>query len=348
MSSITKQKVGNNIYLYESISYRDEQGRPRNKKISIGKIDKDTGAEIFKQTYLDKMIDEGAAVPIISTKEKCSKSFTSKIQNVLTTIKDYGIFFFLNNLSNETGLTKIMEEVFPYYWRELLTMSHYLIANDKPLMYCQDWINHTETLSVGNMSSQRISELLTCFGEKERVEFYKKWSDETSSKEYTALDITSLSSYSTLRTECEWGHNRDNERLRQINVCMLFGEQSGLPVYQCEYSGSLNDVKTLKTTLQKITAINGSKPLVLVMDKGFYSKMNINFLLKEQNDATFLVAVPFSSKFTNEQIAIAKKDIDLFKNIIETSGEPIRGVRQAIKWDDKNKLYVHLLYNPEK
>jgi hypothetical protein len=346
MSSITKQRMGNNIYLYESVSYRDEQGRPRNKKVSIGKIDKDTGAELFKQTYLDKMIEAGTAVPISTTREKCSSSFTKKIQNALTTIQDYGTFHFLNNLSNETGLTKIMKEVFPGYWEELLTISYFLIANNKPLMDCQDWINNCETLPVGNMSSQRISELLTCFGETERTGFYKMWSDLISSEEYSALDITSLSSYSTLRAECEWGHNRDNENLRQINLCMLFGEKSGLPVYQTEYSGSLNDVKTLKTTIAKITAINGNKPVIMVMDKGFYSKKNINYLLEEQSNTTFLVAVPFSSKFTIEQMSIAKHTIESFKNLIITSEEPIRGVRQIIKWEGRKNVYAHLLYNP--
>ena len=33
MSSIVRQKVGNNIYLYESVSYRNEDGKPRNKRV---------------------------------------------------------------------------------------------------------------------------------------------------------------------------------------------------------------------------------------------------------------------------------------------------------------------------
>lgn len=62
---------------------------------------------------------------------------------------------------------------------------------------------------------------------------------------YIALDITSISSYSQLMKSCEWGYNRDHENLPQINLCMLFGEESMLPVYQTAYTGSLKDVTTL-------------------------------------------------------------------------------------------------------
>jgi hypothetical protein len=46
MSSIVKQKVGNHIYMYESTSYRNKDGKPRNIRISIGKIDPRTGNPI--------------------------------------------------------------------------------------------------------------------------------------------------------------------------------------------------------------------------------------------------------------------------------------------------------------
>ncbi|MDR3302415.1 MAG: hypothetical protein LBT01_07825, partial [Spirochaetaceae bacterium] len=39
------------------------------------------------------------------------------------------------------------------------------------------------------------------------------------------------------------------EDLKQINVRLLFGEESRLPVYQTIYSGSLKDVSTLICTL---------------------------------------------------------------------------------------------------
>jgi hypothetical protein len=36
----------------------------------------------------------------------------------------------------------------------------FMVSTNDPLMYCEDWIEGTESLPVGSMTSQRISELL--------------------------------------------------------------------------------------------------------------------------------------------------------------------------------------------
>ena len=67
--------------------------------------------------------------------------------------------------------------------------------------------------------------------------------------------------YSRLIDEVEWGYNRDHEQLPQINMCLLMGARSRLPIYQTITSGCLKDVSTLKTTLAKmdaVTAVNRS------------------------------------------------------------------------------------------
>ena len=62
MSSIVRQKVGDKVYLYESVSYRNEQGEPRNKRTTVGKIDPATGQPIYKPEYLERMDAQGHPV----------------------------------------------------------------------------------------------------------------------------------------------------------------------------------------------------------------------------------------------------------------------------------------------
>ena len=62
MSCITKQHVGKYTYLYESTSFRNAEGKPRNKKVRIGKIDPKTGNTIYTQEYLERM--EAAGTPV--------------------------------------------------------------------------------------------------------------------------------------------------------------------------------------------------------------------------------------------------------------------------------------------
>ena len=105
--------------------------------------------------------------------------------------------------------------------------------------------------------------------------------------------------------ESEWGYNRDGEDLPQINICMLFGESSRLPVYQTIYCGSLKDVSTLKTTLGEFTAMTGTSDIMVVLDKGFYSKNNIDTMLSNGEDDIsykFLISVPFTTKFAKSLV----------------------------------------------
>jgi hypothetical protein len=55
MASTTKQRVKKYIYLCESVSFRDEWGRPRNKKTKIGKIDPISGVTVYTQEYMERI-----------------------------------------------------------------------------------------------------------------------------------------------------------------------------------------------------------------------------------------------------------------------------------------------------
>jgi transposase len=341
MSSITKQTVGNNTYLYESHSFRDAQGRPRNRKVKIGKIDRSTGNVRYTAEYIDRMREEGTPVgiPVMSELEE------ARISEAMDSLKSYGLFYFLQKVGEKIKLVTILKQAFPAYWEEIFMLCAYLIGNDKPLMYMDDWIGEHESYPVGKMSSQRLSELLCAFGQKERNDFFKAWCAANTSDEYMAVDITSISSYSRLIPECERGYNRDGEDMDHINFCLLFGERTGLPIYQTVYSGSIGDAATLKATLAEVEAVSGGKKLVLVADKGFYSVKNV--LMMIDNDSEFLIAVPFANKWTVELIREERDGIDRIGNLIHTSGSPDRGVVREIDFAG-TPLTAYVLYNPQR
>ncbi|MBF0544695.1 MAG: transposase [Candidatus Riflebacteria bacterium] len=279
MSSITRQRVGKYTYLYESKSYRDKFGRPRNTKTRVGKFNPVIGEDIYDQCYIDKMAATGTSIQNPETKPSNAEQREIAL-SIFDSIRNYGVHFLLLSIAKRIGLIDILSASTANCWQEIFTLACYLVQSDKPLMYCEDWASETETLPAGTMSSQRISELLTVIGTSHRNAFYKSWGRHIAEQECIALDITSVSSYSELMTECEWGYNRDQEDLPQINLCMLMGETSRLPIYQTVYSGSLTDVATLKNTLKELTALIPEKRLRVVMDKGFYSAKNVNAMLE--------------------------------------------------------------------
>ena len=96
-----------------------------------------------------------------------------------------------------------------------------MVATGEPAMYCEDWLYRSECYPGKLLSSQRISEIMSNLTNGERMHFYERWGEHRRENEYVALDITSISTYSELINEAEWGYNRDKEKLPQVNVCML-------------------------------------------------------------------------------------------------------------------------------
>jgi transposase len=131
---------------------------------------------------------------------------------------------------------------------------------------------------------------------------------------------------------------------------MLMGESRRLPIYQSIYSGSQKDVRTLTTTLKQFEAITGNRAITVVMDKGFFSTKNINYMLKDTGNGPvrFLMSVPFTSSFAKKQVDSERKDIDRVENTIVINGNSMRAVTKERSWDTQNKLYTHVCYNAKK
>ena len=84
MASIVRNKVGKYTYLYESESYRDSNGQPRTRKISIGKIDHRTGESVYKPEYLERVRSTNKQPDIASAKLHSENDIKK------STIRDFG------------------------------------------------------------------------------------------------------------------------------------------------------------------------------------------------------------------------------------------------------------------
>lgn len=345
MSYEVIQPVGKYRYIYLTDGYRDKDGKVKQNRRPIGKIDPKTGAKVYKPEYLQELMNQGVAIDIPSTERQFSIEDIQK-----SSIRSYGLFYLFRGISDKNKLIDILASSMPNYWKEYFMLACYMVATSDPLMYCSEWIKTTDSLEVGSMASQRISELLMSMKSEEMDTFYRNWYHTHENNEYLALDITSESSYSDLIEDVEWGYNRDGERLPQINLCMLIGESNRLPIYQSTYSGSQKDVKTLITTLSKFEATTGKRSVTLVMDKGFYSTGNIKYLLGNEKNVPikFLISVPFTSAFAKKQVESEKKDIDCVENTIVINGSSLRAVTKYRVWDKDHKLFTHTFYSAKK
>jgi hypothetical protein len=344
MSYIIENKVGKYTYLYECVSYRDKTDKKvRGKRKPIGKVDPATGERHFYPEYIERMKAGGTPVEISGTQKVFSAEDIKK-----STVLECGAFHLLRCISEKNGLIGSLEEALPRHWKEIFMLASHLVMNGEPFMHCADWLEGTESYPVGDMSSQRVSDLLFEITPEARDFFYQTWCRCRRDKEYLAIDITSVSSYSELVEDAEWGHNRDGEELPQVNICLLMGEESKLPIYQTVYSGSLGDVSTLKTTLCSFDKITDGDTVLAVMDKGFFSKKNVDEMMSGKNAARFIIAVPFTSRFAKSQVDGERKDIDAVENAIRVGNRTLRVVTKERVWSDGRKVHTHIYFDPNK
>ncbi len=90
---IVKYRNKDTIYAYHITRiYRNEKGNPTNDRISIGKIDNETGMLIPNKNYY----------------EIYASSDDKKILSEIESIKSFGVTFAIYGLLNEIGLIAIM------------------------------------------------------------------------------------------------------------------------------------------------------------------------------------------------------------------------------------------------
>ena len=89
------------------------------------------------------------------------------------------------------------------------------------------------------------------------------------------------------------------DSLPQINLMLLYGEESMLPVYYFrKLTGNISDVRTIENLIKDIDFLDLTK-LKLVMDRGFYGEKNINDLFKHHHK--FLIGAKMNIRIVSDK-----------------------------------------------
>ena len=125
--------------------------------------------------------------------------------------------------------------------------------------------------------------------------------------------------------------NKENDDLPQINLAMLCGKESKLPVYYRKLSGNIPDVKTIENLLKDIDFLEIDK-LTLVMNRGFYSVKNIN----DQHCADDRDRFNHLLDRCEEELLSGEKNPDhenMYRKYFEVHETPVRGKKAVYNED---------------
>ena len=341
-------KRSGNTYAYESKSYWDkEKKQGRSKRTLIGKVDPDTG-EIVPTDGRGKR--RGQVKQVVRTKR-------GPVPSVCTDRLFYGATYLLDQIGQITGIEQDLKGCFPTSYKQILSIAYYLILEDNtPLFRFKKWGSLHDHPYGKDIPSQRSTELFQSITEEAKMQFFKLQGKRRIEKEYWAYDSTSISSYSENLKQVKYGKNKDGDHLPQINLVLLFGEQSGLPFYYRKLAGNIPDVKTINELVHELDILGYDK-IKLCMDRGFYSSDNINALYKDHHK--FLTGTSTSVSFARQFIREIGNNKDSYANY--DSETELYIFSKTIKWDYEQKrpykgdtitgerrMYLHLYFNPEK
>jgi Transposase len=268
-----------------------------------------------------------------------------------------GATYLLDQLGETLGIEIDLESCFPSHHREILSLAYYLaLEPSSPLYRFKRWAATHKHPYGKDIPSQRSSEILPVVTESAKMDFFRKQSKRHSESEYLFYDSTSISSYSEQLKQVKYGKNKDGDKLAQINLALLLGQSSGLPVYYRKLPGNITDVTTITNLLTGIEYLDLNKTKI-VMDRGFYSAKNVNELFKGHHK--FLIGGKISLKFIQEQLKTKRENFDRRENY--NSDTALFIMSQTIDWDyeetkprsgevinEKRRMYVHIYYNDQK
>ena len=339
----TNKKTGV-TYAYESTAYWDkEKQQSRAKRKCIGRVDPET-KKIIPTRKKKK--------PVVAKKTK-----RGPVPIIYNARNFYGATYLFDRIGDDTGVTEDLRTCFPDGYRQILSIAYYLILEDKnPLSRFPRWSSTHRHPHGDAISSQRSSELFASISEEARQHFFRLQGKRRVEKEYLAYDSTSISSYSKCLRQVRYGKNKDHEHMAQINLSLLFGQQSRLPFYYRKLPGNIPDVKTLRKLLSDMNTL-GYEKIKVVLDRGFYSAANINDLYRHH--LKFLIAAKISLKFVKTHLDTVRDTMRSWTHYDQTY--QLYAYSMPITWDyvhkrpykadtikAKRRMYLHLFFCPER
>lgn len=192
----------------------------------------------------------------------------------------------MRKIARDEGLSEILERSFP--GRSELIMSlveYYMIRRDSAAQLYKYYLSDHYTELNYVPSETEISNLFNKRMVHEAISgFLSGWmthrlSLKTASRHIDLdFDSTNRNVSSKGVSSAEYGKAKVDEGLPQVNTAYFLDRDTGLPIYFDVYYGSIIDMSHCKIAMDKIKAIKSDAEGMIVMDRGYFSSQNLDYL----------------------------------------------------------------------
>ena len=335
---IVCQKKGDTTYVYYEIdrTYDPEKKYTAPKRVTIGKrskadLDMIQPNENFLRFFPDESLPE--------EKDRSSRSSCLRI----------GSFIVIRQLMKESRI----QEMLGMYLKPkdvglFLDLTAYsIITEGNAAQYYPDYAyNHplfTEKMKI--YSDSRISDFLKSLTIEQSTGFLNEWNSTRDHRQkiYISYDSTNKNCQAGDIEIAEFGHAKDDKNLPIFNYSIAYDTTNREPLFYEQYPGSINDVSQFQFMLDKARSY-GYKKVGFILDRGYFSKKNIDFM--DQNGYSFVIMVKGMASLIRQLITENKGSFEeQWNNSISEYGVYGKTIKRRLYASDNQERYFHLYYN---
>ena len=264
-------------------------------------------------------------------------------------VKNYGAYAILQQLSG--SLEDRLKKIFPDIYREISAVAMLRLVtgcreNRIQSEFEASFLNDIyQDIDFGDSAVRNLIQMLGT-RTSEMAAFMRLYMSPGSKLMFDGTSIFTRADDSYARK----GYNPDHTQETQIRLLYIFDRTSFMPVFYRMIPGNITDKSALMETIEA----SGCRNCMIIGDKGFYSKKNVSFLMK--NNMTYILPLQYNTKLIPEAFT---EDIDDHKydgcftykgrNIWhKTLDSGIKGNKVYIFRDDRRKLNAEVKFMQKK
>lgn len=342
---ISRNKRGKTTYIEYTYAreYLPEKKYNVARRTTIGKADPDHPGMMFPNPNFEKFFPdveipaEGtAAEPVNESRSSCIRIGAFSV--VRRIIEDYKLAEHLKRWDDRgKGL--------------LLDLAAYsVIAESNVAQHFPDYAYNHPLMTPQNKiySDSTISRFIREIDDNDRVEFLNSWNatHDKNEKIYVSYDSTNKNCKAGDIEMAEYGHPKNDVGAPIINYSIAYDMTNEKPLLYESYPGSIVDVSQLKYMLEKIRGY-GYKKIGFILDRGYFSKANIQFM--DSCDYDFVMMVKGRASFVH---GLVMEHMGEFESKRACSIKAYRTYGMTVKAklyaDDDADRYFHIYYKAKK
>ena len=339
VKNITFLPRKNTTYVYYTAEkkYLKDKGFNQNKRVCIGKLDTKNN-DYF---YPNEMYIQYFGMQNISLKEN---------ENKFSRTLSFGTKMVIEKVFEKLNLNQILTKVFGEKANLIKSLVCYYLENqNSAIQLYEKWARRNALFTSHIESNSTFSRLFNDIITSSKTnEFLYLWNQEFSKNSLNndiimSLDTTNFNTYSASVPLAEYGKPKVDEGLKQVNLAYIINNETSIPLYYQLFPGSVIDQSQCKELVTKAKEFK-YKNITLVMDRGFYSANNINFLLKNQYN--YIIMAKSRNKVLTDLLESVREKI---KNKSEYYLEEFMnfGIKLKAKAIGLQEQHIYIYYNDE-